>query len=361
MKKMIFGSVCIAIVAFVAGTVFFGASVKRSAARIAEYEAEAKKIYEAIPVWHRKIQTDQDIKIGIITDTHVHPRRINRQDERDEAPRELSDKYMQPLNKFVAEMGTFQPEFVVHLGDVIEGTDDEDFVGIMGLQLVKKELDKVGVPVHWVIGNHDLRSVTRAQFMETLGLDAVDYTFDVGDYRFVVLDGNYNPQNLPRTPDGNQYISGKVPPQTLDWLKKQLETDKRVFVFIHQGTFLDASQGDRGRSKQSLENAKELREILTEYRVDGIFNGHMEARRYEKAQFTNHYSFTGTKKSKTYPQSYYALTITDGTPDVTFFYEARDHSGIRSVDFESCADSIECGDYVAPKKDDDKKASKKKK
>lgn len=348
MKRAIITSVFVAVIAFALGYVFFITSVKNSERHVEKHLAEAKRIYDAIPVWRKKIQTEQDIKIGIITDTHVHPKRIDRSDERDEAPRYLSDKYMQPLNKFVAQMDEFQPEFVVHLGDVIEGTNDEDFVGIQGLQLVEKELERIGVPIHWVIGNHDLRSVTREQFRDTLALDALDYTFDVGDYRFVVLDANYNFENLPRTPEGNRYIPGKLPPQTLEWFRRQLETDKRVFVFIHQGTFLDGSQGDEGPTKRSIVNAGELQEILKEYRVDGIFNGHTEARRYEKDQFTEYFSLTGTKKSKTYPQSYYELRIIDGQPDVTMFYSTSDGSEIKRADFESCKDSVACGDHVVP-------------
>jgi len=151
--------------------------------------------YNNLPIWEKKIQTEQDIKIGIITDTHVHAKRINRQNASDEAPRYLSEKNVKPIRNFVKQMTKFQPEFIVNLGDVIEGTNDKDFVGIAGLKLVKKELEKVGVPVKWVLGNHDLRSVTREQFKEALGIESLNQVFDIGDYRFVILDANYNKEN----------------------------------------------------------------------------------------------------------------------------------------------------------------------
>ena len=352
MKKIIISMVVIAMIFFVGGMAFFITSKKSSDENTKKNLAEAKKLYESIPIWHKKIKTNQETKIGIITDTHVHPNRIDRTNKSKDAPRYLNEKYTQPLNRFVSQMQQFRPEFIVHLGDVIEGTDDEDFVGMMGLQLVKEELDKAGVPIYWVIGNHDLRSVTKEQFKKVYTLDSLDQVIDFDDYRFIVLDANYNSENLPRTPEANRYIPGKLPPQTLEWFKKQLETDKRVFVFVHQGTFLDGSQGDEGRTKQSIANSEELRDILKEYRVDAIFNGHMEARRYEEGRFTRYYSLTGTKKSETYPHSYYELVITDGVPDVTFFYAINDKAEMRSVDFESCEDSIDCGDYVVLVEDD---------
>lgn len=344
MKKVNIIIVVVGLLIFGLGQGYYVTITKNSERKIRQNLQEAKRIYESIPIWHKKIKTDQILKVGLITDTHVHPKRINRQDERDEAPRYLSEKYISPLNNFVSQMEKFKPEAIVHLGDVIEGTNDEDFVGIKGIKLVKKEIDRVKVPIYWVIGNHDLRSVTKAQFRETLNLESLDQVIDVGDYRFVILDTNYNIENLPRSPEGNRYIPGKMPPQTIEWLKKHLETNKRVFVFVHHGVFADPSQGDENRTKQSMINAGEIRDILEEYRVDAVFNGHMEARRYEKTRFTSFYSLTGTKKSKTYPESFYEMTISGGVPDVQMFYSNQEHTEILQSDFESCADVVACGD-----------------
>ncbi len=338
-KYIIIVSVFVAI--FVVGLIFYKTNETNDNRRTQNNFAEAKRIYDAIPIWHKKLQTQQDIKIGVITDTHVHPNRIDKTNKVDDAPRYLNEKYIKVLDKFVSQMTEFQPEFIVHLGDVIEGTNDEDFVGIQGLELVEKEIKKTDVPLYWVIGNHDLRSVTREQFKETLNLDSINQSFDVGDYRFIILDANYNADNLPRSPEGNSYIRGNMPPQEIEWFKKQLETNKRVFVFMHHGVFQSNTPGDlkddsdEFKMKQSIKNADELQDIFEEYRVDGLFNGHMEARRHEKVNRTDIYSLTGTKKSELYPQSYYELTVTDGQPNLTMFYTPIDSIEIKRVDFES--------------------------
>lgn len=341
MKKIIIISTIVALISFSGGFIFYKTSEANDNRHTQNNLTEAKRIYDAIPIWHKKLRTQQDIKIGVITDTHVRPNRIDKTNKSDDAPRYLNEKYIKVLDNFASQMTKFQPEFIVHLGDVIEGTNDEDFVGMQGLKLVKQEMEKINVPLYWVIGNHDLRSVTREQFKEVLDLESINQTFDIGDYRFVILDANYNADNLPRTPEGNAYIRGSIPPQQIEWFKQQLETDKRVFVFVHHGVFQSDIPGDfkddskKIKMKQSIRNSDELQDIFEEYRVDGVFNGHMEARKYEKVNRTNIYSLTGTKKSKLYPQSYYELTITDGEPSLTMFYTPKGFTEPRQVDFES--------------------------
>ncbi len=340
MKKTIIYIVSITIIIFCIGFVYYKTIEFNADIDTKNNLVEAKRIYDAIPIWHKKLQTGQDIRIGVITDTHVHPNRIDKTNKSDDAPRYLNEKYIKVLDNFAEQMLEFQPEFIVHLGDVIEGTGDEAFVGMQGLELVEAEMKKINVPLHWVIGNHDLRSVTREQFKEILDLESINQTFDVGDYRFVILDANYNDDNLPRSPEGNSYIRGNVPSQQIEWFKKQLETNKRVFVFMHHGVFQSDTPGDLNdegkiRMKQSIKNSDELQDILNEYRVEGVFNGHMEARKYEKVNKTNVYSLTGTKKSALYPQSYYELVVTDGKPDLTMFYVPDGAIEVKEIDFES--------------------------
>ncbi|MFA5985893.1 MAG: metallophosphoesterase [Parcubacteria group bacterium] len=360
MKKII--SICIAGVVVLWGGLFafYMWHVYTDHVQTRQNLAEAQRVSDAIPLWHKKIATNQQIKIGMITDTHVHPSRINRGDERPNAPRYLDGKDKRTIGQFVQQMNVFHPDFVVHLGDVIEGTKDSDFIGMQGLQLVSEELQKGNVPVYWAIGNHDLRSVTKEQFRDTLGMSALDQVFDAGDYRFIILDASYNFEDLPTSPGVNSYVPGKLPPQTLAWFKKQLETDKRVFVFIHQGTFLQNIPGDSEiqedeaveseneeelneeningieyNMKGSIANAQELSDILKDYRVDAIFNGHMEARAYEVIDHTAHYSLTGTEKSETYPASFYELTISGGVPSVTMYYTSPIDRKQHVVYFES--------------------------
>lgn len=340
MKKIIIIICGVALGIFILGFLYFSSMTKKAEQDVAAYTQAAIVAWETRPIWKKKIQTNQDLKLGIITDTHVHPTRINRNDRSQDAPRQLKEKDVLPIKNFVAQMEIFQPDAIMHLGDVIEGTGDEDHVGITGIKLVRDEIAKVGVPIHWAIGNHDLRSVTKEQFQETLSLDGVEQVFDIGDYRFIFLDANYDHHDIPRTPTGDRYIRGHITPHSIEWLREQLATDKRVFVFLHHGVFLADTPGDlkedsqESKMKQSIDNADDIRELLREYRADALFNGHMEARRYEEDGLMHYYSLTGTKKSSLYPQSYYELTITDGQPDLTMYYTDPVTDEHNVIDFE---------------------------
>ena len=345
MKKNIGIILIVFVIIFCGGFSFYNLKTLNSNKQVQQNLEKAKRTLEAIPVWHKKIQTKQELKFGIINDTHVHPVRINREDKSKNSKRKLKEKDVAPIRNFVSQMNKFEPTMVVHLGDVIEGTGDKDYVGVIGIKLVKEELNKINVPIYWVLGNHDLRSVTKEQFKEVLQLDSLFETFDIGDYRFIIMDGNFNPEGGFPSPKGNKFIPGYVPKDEIKWLKKQLETDKRVFVFLHQGVYTHKLKGDfkkndnnlseeKYKMKQPIVNSKELRDIFKEYRVDGFFNGHMEARYYEKSDFTNYYSFTGTKKSEDYPDSFYEVDIKNGVPDVTMYYIPPNSTQIKKVDFE---------------------------
>ena len=340
MKKIIIIICGIALGIFILGFLYFLSVTIKAEKEVAKYTEAAVAAWEARPIWKKKIQTTQDLKLGIITDTHVHPTRINRDDRSDDAPRQLKDKDALPIKNFVAQMALFQPDAIMHLGDVIEGTGDEDYVGITGIKLVRDEIEKVGVPIHWAIGNHDLRSVTKEQFQEALSLQGVEQVFDIGDYRFIFLDANYDQDDNSRTPVDHRYIRGHVALHSIEWLREQLTTDKRVVVFLHHGVFLEDTPGDLkedsivSKMKQSIDNANDIRDLLKEYRVDGLFNGHMEARQYEEEGLMHYYSLTGTKKSEMYPQSYYELTLTDGQSDLTMYYTDPMSGEQNVIDFE---------------------------
>ncbi len=325
-----------------------------------------------IPLWERKVQTDQVLKIGLITDTQVHPNRIRRSDKRPDAPRYLgSSRDARPLALFNERMKEYRPDIIVHAGDVIEGTGDSDIVGIMGMQLVEKELAKSGVPIYWVLGNHELRSLTKEQWRETMRITPqfrdADQVVDIGDYRLIFLDANYYPDGRTVEPGGKRHIPGYLHPETLAWLERQLDTDKRVFVFMHQGAFdkpvrqwqtfdvagvrarvleakRTANDGKKRRTpsapdygpggKLSITNAQDLRALMAKYNVDAFFNGHLEVARYEEADGVRYYSFAGTKKSKTFQESFYEVTITGAVPDVTMYYTDQVDFSQKILDFE---------------------------
>lgn len=364
-KIVIMCMVCVIIAAAVYGGffVYYRSQILIDDAQTQTNLKKAQDTLAAIPVWHKKVTTDQVLKLGIITDTHVHPSRINKENKNSDSPRYLKAQYTTPLRNFVRDMGVFQPEFVVHVGDVIEGTNEENVTGMQGLVLAKNELDVLQKPIHWILGNHDLRAVTKEQFLEKLEQKELNYAFDVGDYRFVFLDGNKDValeelladeiadaqkiegeedaekngevEEGEGETDNDHNLGGSIPQDEIQWLKEQLSTDKRTFVFCHYPLFDRAIMSADGYPKKSVPNAKEMQEIFDEYRVDGVFAGHVEARMYFQEKRTHYYVMTGTKKSETYPESYYELIIDKAFPDMTMYYTSPVDNKQHKVNFEN--------------------------
>lgn len=284
------------------------------------------------PAWERKVDTRQVLKIGIITDTHVHPNRVDKKDRSDNAPRILRDKNIVPLQKFNTQMESFHPDLIVHLGDVIDGTKERVFVGMQGLELVADELEKNEVPVYWAIGNHDLRCVTKDEFKRTLQIEDLDQVIDNGDYRLIFLDTNYY-EDGGDVNRNEAYNRGFLPQEKLDWLEGSLKTEKRVFLFLHHAAFSENMHKEKNITKVSIKNAEDLISLLENYNAEAIFNGHIETRFYGERNGIEYYSLTGALKSDKYPQSYHELIIDSGNTEVTTFYTDIESGEEKNVKF----------------------------
>lgn len=290
------------------------------------------------PLWERKVPTEQDVRIGMITDNHVHAKRIVRENKANDAPRYLNDKYITPLNEFNEEMKEFKPDFVIDLGDV-EGTNDDDFVGLMGLELVEDELEKSGVPVYIAVGNHDLRSFNKTQFKETLGLKDVNQIIDYGDYRFIILDSNFYPDGSESEP-GHSSIGGAISEDVFNWVEPLLQTNKHVFVFMHHPPF-----GNGKGIERVPFNGERLRLIFEKYNVEAVFSGHIELNYAKENNGVKYYAFRGTKKSENnnsmFQKPFYELTIEDSKPRVKMFYVDVDSEERGVIDFDNEIEALE--------------------
>ena len=281
------------------------------------------------PIWERKIKTNQKIKVGFITDTHVHAKRIKRENRADDAPRYLPKKAITPLVEFQDDMKKFQPDFVVHLGDVIEGTNDTDIVGMAGIKLVRDELEKIGVPVCFVLGNHDVRAVTKEQFKKTLSINSLNKVIDLGDYRFIVLDGDFKPTGEDTFPK-HGYTQGYLLDKVLQWLEPKLQTNKQVIILMHFAAWPPQLISDKGM----VGNAERLRAMMKKYNVLAIFNGHIEKKKYANIDGTQFFSFTGTKKSEEYKNCFYEVIFQGSNIKVTMYYVDPQTGEHKIVDFK---------------------------
>ena len=135
------------------------------------------------------------------------------------------------MEKFVAEAKERNADFIIQLGDFI--CPDE-----FGRKLLEVWNSFEG-PKYHVLGNHDTEFGGKQLIMDFQGQKEKYYSFDRGDFHFVVLDTNY-------TKNGTEYVDYKneehhgenfscyIPTFELEWLEEDLnKTNKRSFIFSH--------------------------------------------------------------------------------------------------------------------------------
>ena len=155
----------------------------------------------------------------------------------------------------------FEPDFVLHAGDVINEPNAEASRLAAGL------FGELRFPTWYVLGNHDDRAMMRADLM---GLPASDaplyYDFRVDDFHFLTLDsrGEIDPQ-------------GFISAEQLDWLAESCrESDARSLVLLvhHLPLRMGVEWVDRD---MRIMNDEAFFTMLRPHRerLRGIFFGHI--------------------------------------------------------------------------------------
>lgn len=176
--------------------------------------------------------------------------------------------------ELAGQMGRFEPDFALHLGDLVESgldsdADDQYFRPYAGL------LSRM--PFFLTLGNHDygkdMRSEAGKGFLKAnyvpyhsvplTGLPPHYYFFDVANARFFVLDTNtfYGAKFAPDLKPGSKQYK---------WLDYFLsKTDKTwKFVVVHEPLY---STGAHAMPEEQL---KALEPLLLKHKVDLVFQGH---------------------------------------------------------------------------------------
>ena len=157
------------------------------------------------------------------------------------------------LQQCVDDFNRTGPEFVIQLGDFIDGGDN----AAAEMQSVVDVYNTLTMPHYHILGNHDFNGLARDTVMDMLGLKQVWYAFDCGGWRFIVLDtqdraieGGWPPDSDPYKQSvamlnelkaagkGNaQSYNGGFSHEQLQWLGTQLNAadaqNKSVIVFGH--------------------------------------------------------------------------------------------------------------------------------
>jgi hypothetical protein len=155
----------------------------------------------------------------------------------------------------VAEVERLRPDFVLTVGDQIEGYTED--TAVLGGEW--REYDSIvaplSMPLHLAPGNHDI--TTDGQLAPYVAHNGRPYySLDIQDLHFIVLDNS------------RWESSDKLPPEELDWLAADLGRTRKArftFVFMHKPFWEQTTV--RGRPDT-------LHSLFRKYGVDAVFAGH---------------------------------------------------------------------------------------
>jgi DNA repair exonuclease SbcCD nuclease subunit len=222
------------------------------------------------------------LRFGIVTDCHYA--------DIDPASgryyRESTDK----LAECVARMNAEHVDFLIEIGDLKDQDKQPNEARTLTyLDRIEAEFRKFDGPIYHVLGNHDLDSLSRAQFLSHvtntgIAPSAAHYSFDVKGVHLIVLDANYKTDGTPYDHGNFTWNDANIPPAELDWLRRDLAAARGpVIVFVHQ--MLD------GTRQEAAKNAAEVRAILeSSGKVLASFQGHYHAGGYSQIAGIHYYT-----------------------------------------------------------------------
>jgi hypothetical protein len=157
--------------------------------------------------------------------------------------------------EIVEEMTRLAPDFIVTVGDLIEGyLDDADSTHEEWDEVIPV-LDRTGIPYHVTPGNHDIWDDQSDEiYRDRVGPPYL--SFDYENTHFVILDNS----RIETWDDMEE--------EQYRWLVDDLEAAsgaENIFVFFHKPFWAEALEEERG---------DRLHPVFLEYGVDRIFSGH---------------------------------------------------------------------------------------
>lgn len=159
------------------------------------------------------------------------------------------------LNSFIEAASAEKVDFIIELGDFCRlDNASQPYLDIWN----HFKGDK-----YHVIGNHDMDKYTPEEYTTGMGMPHRYYSFDKGNFHFIVLDGNnlYDGETYRHYAKANYYVNPKmrafVDPEQMEWLKQDLAgTKKKCVLFSHQSIELFMNNGEKVRNILEEENKR---------------------------------------------------------------------------------------------------------
>jgi hypothetical protein len=239
------------------------------------------------------------LRFGVVTDAHY----AEADPQYNRYFRESIDK----MNECVSFMNEQKVEFLIELGDFKDqNTPPVEEKTISYLRAIERSFQNFNGPTYHVLGNHDMDSIPKSQFMENVSNTNIPsgstyYSFDCNGVHFIVLDANFLQDGTPYDCGNYQWNETYISEAELHWLRKDLAaTELPAITFSHQ------QMG--GLGMLDIRNAEAVRKILRESgKVLAHFDGHNHAGGYKNIEGIHYYTLKAMVDGSGSENSSYAI------------------------------------------------------
>jgi len=208
-------------------------------------------------------------------------------------------------------------DFLIELGDLKDqGDPPVEKQTLEFLARIEGEFTKFEGPRYHVLGNHDMDSISKGQFLagiKNTGISAERsyYSFNKNGVHFVVLDANYRADGSDYDHGNFKWTDANVPQAQLEWLKQDLaDAEGPAIVFVHQR--LD------GEGDVFVTNGEQVRSVLeASGKVLAVFQGHHHEGAINRVNGIHYYTLKAMVEGSRKSDNAYAIAELGTQGDIT--------------------------------------------
>lgn len=199
-----------------------------------------------------------------------------------------TNKAPEALEKVVTYFNNeFHPEIVIAGGDMVESSLSKKNTTIEQFKKINEIFSKLQARRGYVFGNHDLRDLNKEELRNILGMNDNHSYIDIGDWRFVMMDTNFNEDGTDLGP--NYYIEGRISEKEFSWLKEALNTERPTILFSHHSSIPDEIDGVFLSNNKNISNGLDLHNFLKQYEnLVLVVSGHEPGYKFRNAEGVNY-------------------------------------------------------------------------
>ena len=247
-------------------------------------------------------------RFGIVTDPHYAGRIYGNR---------YCNESLDKMTECVELMNKQEVDFLVELGDF----KDEDVPSVEAntvayLQAVEGVFAQFSGPIYHVLGNHDLDSISKSQFLANVENTGIApglsyYSYDFNGLHFVVLDANYISNGTDYDHGNFNWTDTNIPAVERRWLEEDLASaEGPVIILTHQLL--------HGTGSHHVNNAADVRRVLeASGKVLAVFQGHDHAGAYVEIDGIHYYALKAMVEGSGAQNSSYAIVEVHSDRSIT--------------------------------------------